>query len=265
MSKLTSSLLFLLIALVACESKPPITNHLATATQTQPGTAGPTSNATIVALSPADTVVYTAPTPSLASAAASAKPVLPIEESKTAAPGLVVYTKGIPAADGLPTEPQRIFLIKRYGRVLYADTTADFIYPTSPSKQRYPLWLPTAHAKGALLIRIANPPDLDIVRRFLINGQRVIRIDTLPAFDEAAQNLDEDPLLEFGGYQASSAVWDDDKGHYWTSYNPKLYYEIRPTGLVLDSALTKQKAIAQYGVFRGFTYSEKPGISIKKP
>jgi hypothetical protein len=256
----------LLIALAACESKPMATSHPAAAAQTQPGMVDTTNSATVVALSRADTVVYAAPGSSLASdAAASTKTVSPMEDSKTVAPGLVVYTKGVPVTDGLPTEPQRIFLIKRDGRVLYADTTADFIYPTSPSKQRYPLWLPTAQAKGELLVRVASPPDLDIVRRFLVNGPRVTRIDTLPAFDEAAKNLDKDLLLEFSGYQASSAVWDDDKGHYWTSYNPKLYYEIRPTGLVLDSALTKQKAIAQYGVFRGFTYSEKPGISIKKP
>jgi hypothetical protein len=243
----------LFIALAACESKPMTTSHSAAAAQTQLGMVNTTNSATVVALSRADTV------------ATSVKIVSPIEDSKTVALGLVVYTKGVPVTDGLPTEPQRIFLIKRDGRVLYADTTADFIYPTSPSKQRYPLWLPTAQAKGELLVRVASPPDLDIVRRFLVNGPRVTRIDTLPAFDEAAKNLDNDPLLEFSGYQASSAVWDNDKGHYWTSYNPELYYEIRPTGLALDSALTKQKAIARYGVFRGFTYSEKPGISIKKP
>lgn len=181
------------------------------------------------------------------------------------APGLVVYTKGIPEADNLPTEPQRILIIKRHGQILYADTTADFIYPTSSLGPRYPIWLPTAQAKGELLIRIASPPDLDIVQRFFLDGSRILQIDTLPVFDEAARNLDKDHLLEFSGYQTSSEVWDDGKGHFYTSYNPKLYYEIRPTGLVLDSALTKQKAFAQYGVFRGFNYSEKPGIRIKNP
>ena len=265
MPKIINGFSFLLSALVACESKPAATSYSVAAIKTDSNIIDTTNSATATTLLPVETAVAANPATSFASDTAIAKPVLPIEESITVAPGLVVYTKGVSVTDNLPTEPRRILVIKRYGQALYADTTADFLYPTSSTNKGYPRWLPTQQAKGELLVRIASPPYLDIVRRFFINGSQVVKIDTLPAFDETAKNLDKDSLLEFGGYRTTSEVWDDGKGHFWTSYNPKLYYEIRPTGLVLDSVLTKQKAIAQYGVFRGFNYSDKPGISIKRP
>lgn len=237
--------LLLVAVAVACESRP-VATGLPGASQ---------APAPIVAV---DSAVRQSPT------TAAANTPTWLEAGKTVAPGLVVFTKGTLETAGPAMTPQRILQIRRNGRVLYADTTADFSYPTTAEQRRYPLWLPTKPGRGELLVRVASPPDLDIVRRFFLAGQRVTRIDTLPAFDEAASNLDSDSLLEFSGYRHAGEVWDDGSGHARTSYNPKLYYEVRPTGLVLDSVLTKQKAIAHYGVFRGFQYSDKPGIRLKK-
>jgi hypothetical protein len=148
--------------------------------------------------------------------------------------------------------------------VSYADTVADFLYAKPFESDVYPLWVPTGQGAGELLLGIQIPPDVGFTRRFFIKDGHVAKTDTLPAFEEKARNLDTDSHLEIGGYRYSGEVWDDGKAHYYTSYNPKLYYEMRPTGLVLDTALTKRKAIAQYGVFRGFDYSDKPGIRVKQ-
>lgn len=247
MLKPTARFLLLVAALAACESRPAATD-LRVASQTPTPAAAP--------VPAADSVGPPLPTE-------AAAPVW-LEASRTVAPGLVVFTKGTLETANSKVAPQRILQIRRAGRVLYADTTADFSYPTTAEQRRYPLWLPTGPGRGELLIRVASPPNLDLVRRFLLEGPRVTRLDTLPAFEEAARNLDGDSLLEFSGYRSSGEVWDDANGHRWTSYNPKLYYEVRPTGLVLDSALTKQKALADYGVFRGFQYSDRPGIRLKK-
>ena len=249
MLKPTACFLLLVAALVACESRPAATD-LRVASQTPTPAAAP--------VPAADSVE-----PPLPAEAAAPAPTW-LEASKTVAPGLVVYTKGMLETANSTVAPQRILQIRRAGRVLYADTTADFSYPTTAEERRYPLWLPTGPGRGELLVRVASPPNFDLVRRFLLDGPRVTRLDTLPAFDEAARNLDGDSLLEFSGYRSSGEVWEDADGHMWTSYNPKLYYEVRPTGLVLDSVLTKQKALAQYGVFRGFEYSDKPGVRLKK-
>jgi hypothetical protein len=125
--------------------------------------------------------------------------------------------------------------------------------------------VPTGKGAGELLIEVQSPPDIGLARRFFIKQGHVEKTDTLPIFEEKARNLDNDPRPEFSGQRYSGEQWDDGKGHYFTSYSPMLYYEVRPTGLVLDTALTKRKAITQYGVFRGFGYSEKPGIRIKRP
>lgn len=249
MLKPTTSLLLLVATLVACESRPAATDRRVASRAPTPA-AEPVVTADIVE-------------PLLPTKAAANAPSWQ-EASQTVAPGLVVFTRGTVETTDSAVVPRRILQIRRNGQILYADTTAEFSYPLTAEQRRYPLWLPTGPGRGELLVRLASPPNLDIVRRFFLDGQRVTHLDTLPAFDEAARNLDSDSLLEFSGYRNSGEVWEDDDGHRRTSYNPLLYYEIRPTGLVLDSTLIKQKALARYGVFRGFQYSDKPGIRLKK-
>lgn len=187
-------------------------------------------------------------------------------QQREVAPGLVVLERGTPVSDDPAAVPQRILTIVQDGHVVYADTAADFLYPpdTADAGYRlYPLWVPTGRSQGELLVRVASPPDFDFVRRFLVAGHHIICRDTLPTFDGPARNLDRDAAPEYDGFRQSGEVWTDGQGYFWQAYNPRLYYERRPTGLVLDSALTRRRALARYGVFRGFRYSDKPGIRIK--
>ena len=93
---------------------------------------------------------------------------------------------------------------------------------------------------------------------------RVVKIDTLLTFNGPAKDWDKDGKPEYNGAYDFSQQWEDKKGKMRTSYDPILYYEATPTGLVLDSVLTEQKVRAQYGVFMGYNTSEHPGVLIDK-
>jgi hypothetical protein len=251
-----ASLALALTSLAGCEHKSPATSPPTTA---QPVAVQPDTTFLVSGL-PQDSIIPPEP---IAAIPSDVVPV--ITKSKLVALNLAVTISGTYATDNEQVNPKRILLIKQHSQVIYTDTTADFLYEEPFKSSIYPLWVPTGRGSGELLIEVQSPLDLGLARRFFIKNGHVIKTDTLPVFEEKARNLDEDPRSELGGYRYSGEQWDDGKGHYFTSYNPKLYYEIRPTGLLLDTALTKRRAIEQFGVFRGFAYSEKPGIRIKKP
>ena len=131
-------------------------------------------------------------------------------------------------------------------------------------RKRYPLWIPTGQSNGELLVAFDNRPSKELARRYVIQAKRIVRIDTIVAFNGPAKDWDNDGKLEYSGIQDFGEVWDDKQGHRRTAYNPVLYYEIRSTGLVLDSSLTERKARAEFGVFQGFHYAESPGVLLSR-
>ncbi|WP_210520728.1 hypothetical protein [Hymenobacter terricola] len=197
---------------------------------------------------------------------------IPFEERKTVAPGLVVIVKSIRPADTAiirePSDLKLTFTIKRNNKVVYRDTANDglmYDYYAMPStKKLYPIWVSTGEGNGELLVAFNNRPSLELARRFYILNGQVAKIDTLPAFNGPAKDWDQDGKLEYNGIEDSGEVWADEQGHHRIAYNPALYYEIRPVGLVLDSALTERKARADYGVFQGFHYAGSPGVLFSK-
>ncbi len=196
---------------------------------------------------------------------------LAIDDTLTLAPGLFVqYQRGpgpAPASGQDPLDLPITFSIRWSGELLFHDTTDGYSYDValvdSAIRKVYPLWIPTGPDSGELLVLFNNRPSKDRARRFFIRGRRVTKIDTLLTFDGPATDVDGDGRREFSGYQDHGEVWDDAQGRHRQSYNPTLYYEVRPTGLVLDSALTRRKVRARYGKFYGFTYSDKPVILAK--
>lgn len=193
------------------------------------------------------------------------------EERTTVSVGLIIVEKSIqqPATAIIhdPWDIKETFSILLNGRVIYRDTANGMTYDFSEQpeiRKRYPMWLPTGQANGELLVAFNNPPSKELARRFYISNGRIAKIDTVLTFDGPAKDWDEDGKLEFRGALDYSQLWDDEQGKRWTTYDPTLYYEIRLTGLVLDSALTKQKVKEEYGVFMGFNPSEKPGVLLSK-
>lgn len=197
---------------------------------------------------------------------------IPFEDSKTLVPGLLVIIKSIrPADTAVIREPSALrltFTIKRNGKIIYRDTADDglkYDYYAMPStKKLYPMWIPTGEGNGELLVAFDNRPSLELARRFHIFKGKVAKIDTLITFNGPAKDWDHDGKLEYNGIADFGEEWDDAQGHHRLAYNPRLYYEIRPAGLVLDSALTELNARADYGVFLGFHYAETPGVLASK-
>ncbi|QKG52541.1 hypothetical protein [Hymenobacter sp. BRD67] len=206
-------------------------------------------------------------------AATTSLQTIQFDDTTQVAPGLVVRYKTVPRADTVvvrdPGDIPIAFTIEHQHKVIYRDKTDGYSYNDADRepavRKLYPLWVPTGRDSGELLIDIISPPNTELSRRFFIRNASVVKLDTIPLFHEPAKNLDRDKWLELAGYSTFGEEWSDEQGRQWQTYNPKLYYEIRPTGLMLDSALTKQQAISQYGVFRGFTASDEPVIRIKKP
>ena len=215
-------------------------------------------------------------TPALAAGeqAGSASALRPQNASaiaQTVAPGLVVrIASAVPTdtAIGQDPEQQLVLTLERNGQIIFRDTTTDGLAYSAPSELQiahlYPLWVPAGPDAGELLLAYSNRPNRDQARRFRIQGQRITRIDTLTTFEGPATNLDQDAWLEYAGYADYGEEWDDAQGHHLT-YNPLLCYEVRPTGLVLDTALTIRRNRARYGKFYGYRYSEKPMITVKQP
>ncbi len=197
----------------------------------------------------------------------------PFEKIKTVAPGLLVTIRSVPVAatDIIrdSSELRLIFTIERDHKVIFRDTADDgfmYSYYAMPETERlYPIWVPMGPGAGELLVAFNNRPSKELARRFYIKNNQVIKIDTLLTFNGPAKDVDNDGKLEFAGFGGFGEEWDDDQGRHRQTYNPVLYYELRPTGLVLDSVLTRRKILAQYGVFQGFDASDSPGILMEKP
>ncbi|WP_345238275.1 hypothetical protein [Hymenobacter saemangeumensis] len=196
---------------------------------------------------------------------------LEINDNTTLAPGLVVSYQSIPRpASTVVRDPCDIgimFSIRWSGKTIFRDTMNGCDYDPelvdSTIRKVYPLWLPTSKASGELLVVFNNRPSKDLARRFFIQGQLVTMIDTLPTFDGPARDADGDGKREFSGTLEYGEEWEDEKGRLRHAYNPTLFYEVRPTGLVLDSTLTMRRARVQYGKFYGFDYSTEPLILAK--
>ncbi|PJJ60840.1 hypothetical protein CLV45_2274 [Hymenobacter chitinivorans DSM 11115] len=250
--------------LTGCENRKPVTTAETTAAAPTP----PPSSVSIPAKPALATAREDAPDSASGDVAALHEP---FEENKLVAPGLSIKIKSIPAAvNAIVKDPFDIkvtFAIIQNKQIIYQDTADAMTYDfseESATQALYPLWMPTGQGSGELLVAFDNRPSKELARRFVIVKSQVVKIDTLPVFDAAAKDWDQDGKRELAGAMGYSETWDDPQGKARITYDPTLYYEVRPTGLVLDSALTKQKVRAEYGVFLGFKSSQTPGILISK-
>ncbi len=180
------------------------------------------------------------------------------------APGLVIVIKSIqqPASAVIhdPWDIKETFSIVQNGRVIYRDTANGMTYDFSEQPEigkRYPIWIPVGPTGGELLVAFDNRPSKAVARRYYIQDKRIARIDTIPVFNGPAKDWDNEGKREFAGALSDSETGDDEHGNRYITYDPTLYYEVRPTGLVLDSALSKQKILAEYGIFEGYKFVER--------
>lgn len=252
--------------LAACDSRPAATTPPgAPATTLPPAAAHDAAGSQLVTLTPQDTLLAAGRREPEKDVSAQDEPV---ELVRKTAGGLTITVTSAPGAGGAagpnPGDLRIVLAIRRGGQLIYQDSTGDGLTYTEfsePSSERlYPIWVPTGPGAGELLLAYNNRPSRDRARRFFIRGNEVVKLDTLPTFDEPARDLDRDGRPEYHGLPDYGEQWTDEQGRQRATYNPTLYYERRPGGLVLDSTLTIRKARAQYGRFYGFRYSEQPVI-----
>lgn len=248
--------------LLGCDHRPAATSH--PASPPPPATAASAHSATLPDQHTLATDAATGDIPALHE---------PFIAAKTITPGLelVISSVPVPATTVVrePSDLQLVLTIKKNQRVIFCDTVADGLtyteYSEPHTNQLYPIWVPTGPNAGELLVAYNNRPSKDRVRRFHIRGSQVVSLDTLLTFDGPARDLDHDGRLEYGGRDDYGEGLSDAQGRALSFYNPVLYYELRPTGLVLDSMLTRQRATAQYGSFHGYRYSERFSFPAKQP
>lgn len=250
------------LLLLGCDHRPAATRH--PASPPPPAAAA----ATRIAILPAQDTPAT-------DAATGDIPALhePVVVTKTVAPGLQLIISSVPVADTAvvrePSDLQLVLTIRKNQRVIFRDTVADGLtytkYSEPQTSRLYPIWVPTGPEAGQLLVAYNNRPSKDRARRFHIRGNQVVSLDTLPTFDGPARDLDHDGRLEYGGRNDYGEGLSDAQGRALSFYNPVRYYELRPTGLVFDSVLTRRRATAQYGSFHGYQYSERFSFPAKQP
>lgn len=194
----------------------------------------------------------------------------PFEVRKTIASGLVVVEKSIqqPATAVIhdPWDIKETFSIVLNGQVIYRDTANGMTYDFAEQpeiRKQYPMWIPKGEHDGELLVAYDNRPSKELARRFYISSGHVAKMDTLPAFNAPAKDRDHDGKPEYAGFYDFGEEWDDAAGRHRMTYTPTLYYEVGPTGLVLDSALTQRMARENYGVFLGYKSTSQPGVPTK--
>lgn len=141
------------------------------------------------------------------------------------------------------------------GKLLFKDTThteytvEDTLYPK--------LYDFKNHLE--LLIEIDNRPGRNLIYKFFLENQKLVRLDTMPTFLTSQKNLDCDDKKEVAGFWNYFQVGKDSIEYTW--YTPIVFYEICEKGIQLDSLTTIRVNEEIYGKFYGF----KTKLNIRVP
>lgn len=113
-----------------------------------------------------------------------------------------------------------------------------------------------------LLMGFEVEDDYLNILQVIANDNGLIKKDTTPLFEGDHADMDEDGLIEFGGYLSHLDIYCMDCDS--TYYNPKLFYEMSEEGMRFDESFTKKWIMDNYGVFHGFESSQKFIVPILK-
>ena len=144
------------------------------------------------------------------------------------------------------------FILTHNNKQIYIDTSfTEYEFGDS----LYPIIRAIDHETFEVLVEINDRPLKNYVKYFKVFQDQIIYTEKMPTFFPRALNFDEDENLELAGFWGVGETWGDN--YSLTGYNPIIYYEIRPTGITLDSTLTITKNREFYGDFYGFQYNGK--------
>lgn len=84
--------------------------------------------------------------------------------------------------------------------------------------------------------------------QWVFSPTNLLSSDTLPLFDGNHTDADKDGIVEFSGFISFPPYCFGCDSDY---YRPRLFYEMTPAGMHLDSSATRQWAQKTYGTFLG--------------
>ena len=152
-------------------------------------------------------------------------------------------------------ETYTLFILTHKNKQLYIDTSmTEYEF----GDKLYPIVRKLDKETFEILVEVNDRPSKNYLKYLKVQQDKIVRTEELPTFISKASNLDTDDNLELAGFWDWGEVYGDN-GEL-TVYNPIIYYELKPDGIILDSTLTINKNKEIYGDFHGFKYSEKVEI-----
>jgi len=152
-------------------------------------------------------------------------------------------------------ETYTLFILIHKNKRLYIDTS---LTEYEFGGKLYPIVRLLDNETFEILIEVNDRPSKNYLKYFNVHQDKIVSTEKLPTFISKASNLDMDDNLEFAGFWDWGETWGDNGT--LTAYNPILYYEFKPSGIIMDSTLTISKNKEIYGDFHGFEYNEKVEI-----
>jgi len=152
-------------------------------------------------------------------------------------------------------ETYTLFILTHKNKQLYLDTS---LTEYEFGDKFYPIVRQLDKETFEILVEVNDRPSKNYLKYFKVHIDKIVNTEKLPTFISSASNLDADYNLELAGFWDWGETWVDNGS--LTAYNPIIYYELRPSGITLDSTLTINKNKEIYGDFHGFKYNEKVEI-----
>ena len=152
-------------------------------------------------------------------------------------------------------ETYTLFILTHKNKQLYLDTS---LTEYEFGDKLYPLVRQLDNETFEILVEVNDRPNKNYLKYFKVRQDKIVSTENLPTFISSSSNLDTDDNLEFAGFWDGGETWGDNGS--LTAYNPIIYYELKPSGITLDSILTISKNKEFYSDFHGFKYNEKVEI-----
>lgn len=149
-------------------------------------------------------------------------------------------------------ETYTLFILTHKGKQIYLDTS---LTEYEFGDKLYPIVRQLDKETFEILVEVNDRPSKNYLKCFKVHQDKLISTEKLPTFISKPSNLDSDDNLELAGFSDFGETWGDNGS--LTAYNPIIYYELKPSGIALDSTLTISKSKEIYGDFYGFKYNEK--------
>ena len=152
-------------------------------------------------------------------------------------------------------ETYTLFILTHKNKELYIDTS---LTEYEFGDKLYPIVKQLDQETFEILVEVNDRPSKNYLKYFKVHQDKIVNTEKLPTFISNSSNLDTDDNLEFAGFWDWGETWGDNGS--LTAYNPIIYYELKPSGITLDSNLTISKNKEIYGDFHGFKYNENVEI-----